>query len=178
MNYLSLTALLILCFPVFGHGAASTTGLEKIGTGEAYYLRFIKVYQATLYADRSERADILSPAASKCLQLEYAVGVGRRDFIKAAETVLARQHSARQLAEIQHDLAQLHRSYQDVAEGDRYTLCYSGRSRQLTLSLNGTPRATIASPDLATAYFGIWLGAEDPLDESLRQDLLVGLSAP
>jgi len=44
-----------------------------------------------------------------------------------------------------------------------------------TLSYNGGVLVSVDSPDFAEIYFSIWLGKTDPLDETLRDDLLAGL---
>ena len=179
MKYLIIIGLFFLSLADLGHCMGITGELRQIGQGQAYYLGFIKVYEATLFGERQTAAqNILSPTASKCLRLDYAVEVGRQDFIEAAKTVLARQYSEQQLAQVQPDVATLHSSYQDVQEGDSYLLCYDSQSGQTTLSLNRKPVVTLNSPEFAAIYFGIWLGEQAPLDQKLRKDLLAGLSSP
>lgn len=179
MKYYPLVPLLLLWISGLAHCSAVPAEMRQIGQGHAYYLNFIKVYTATLYGDQQvTEQNILSPGNSKCLHLDYTVDVGRQDFIEAAKTVLARQHPAQQLDQVQVDIDSLHRKYQDVQKGDSYTLCYDSNSQQTTLALNSRPIITITSLEFASVYFGIWLGAQAPLDEELRSDLLAGLSSP
>lgn len=150
--------------------------MQKLGKGQAYYLKFIKVYDATLYwLENTVEKNILSSDVSKCLNLEYSVDVGKNDFITAANSVLDRQFSKEQLAAVHSELKTLHQGYQDVRDGDNYTLCYNSTEKATSLSLNGSKLVAINSPAFAEIYFSIWLGDSKPLDENLRDDLLAGL---
>ncbi len=150
--------------------------MQKLGKGQAYYLKFIKVYDATLYwLENTEERNILSSDVSKCLNLEYSVDVGKDDFIKAANSVLHRQFSKEQLAVVDREIEILHQGYQDVRDGDNYTLCYNSIEKVTDLTLNGSKLVTVSSTAFAEIYFSIWLGKINPLDENLRNDLLAGL---
>lgn len=157
-------------------GAASVPGdMQKRGQGEAYYLGFIKVYDASLYSsDPAEAGDVLSGDVSKCLYLEYAVDIEREDFVKAANSVLNRQFSDQQLAQVDQYIELLHQGYRDVQDGDSYTLCYTSTDKVTTLSYNDILLVSVDAPHFAKVYFSIWLGQNEPLDESLRDDLLAG----
>lgn len=176
MNRYILLLVILISFPFSATGIAIEDDLLRLGQGEAYYLKFIKVYDATLFGSiNSDEKTILSRDVSKCLQLEYAVDVKSRDFIKAANIVLERQFSEEQLARIKNDIDALHRGYIDVKGGDNYTLCYDSRIGETTLALNGEPLVSIKSAEFAEVYFSIWLGENRPLDNKLRNDLLSGL---
>lgn len=150
--------------------------MQKLGKGQAYYLRFIKVYDATLYGlGSTEKKNILSSDVSKCLNLEYTVNVGKDDFIKAANSVLNRQFTQEQLTPVSSEIEALHQGYRDVRDGDRYTLCYNSIKKTTSLSYNGSKLVAINSPTFAEIYFSIWLGSSNPLDKKLRDDLLAGL---
>lgn len=144
-----------------------------VGNGKARYLGVITVYDAALYVRNTEEVeDILSPDTSRCLKLDYAVEVTAGDFIRAADTILARQHDKERLNRVEDDIKKLHRSYSNVGKGDNYTLCYDSGAKATTLYLNGRLQVDIVSEEFAEIYFGIWLGAEKPLSEGLRQRLL------
>lgn len=150
--------------------------MQKLGKGQAYYLKFIKVYDATLYwLENLEEKNILSSDVSKCLALEYSVDVEKNDFITAAKSVLSRQFSKEQLAAVDSEIEILHQGYRDVRDGDNYTLCYNSIEKVTSLSLNGIKLVAINSPAFAEIYFSIWLGKSNPLDENLRDNLLAGL---
>lgn len=175
-NLYALLLITIIALPVAAAGTIIPDDLRRLGEGEAYYLKFIKVYDATLFgSSNSKERSILSRDVSKCLHLEYAVDVKGKDFIKAAQTVLDRQFSEEQLALVKSDIDALHQGYLDVKSGDTYTLCYDSQIRETTLSLNGDTLVSIDSPEFAEVYFSIWLGENRPLDNKLRNDLLTGV---
>ncbi len=150
--------------------------LQRLGQGHAYYLKFIKVYKAALFAEAAGDAkSLLSDEVSKCLHLEYAVGVKREHLIEAAVTVLKRQFSPEQLDRMVNDIETLHQGYLDVQTGDSYTLCYQSDTAVTTLARNGSEVLSIDTPGFAAVYFSIWLDEKDPLDDRLRADLLAGL---
>lgn len=74
--------LVVIYFPLGSMSVAATIdGMQLLGKGEAYYLKFIKVYDAALYSEQLiEGEDVLNRNISKCLLLQYAVDV------KAGET--------------------------------------------------------------------------------------------
>lgn len=167
-----LTTLLCL-FSTAAMSASSESDMQLVGTGTAYYLKFIRVYDASLYAgDPIGNQDILSGNISKCLLLDYNVSLGREDFITAANTVLARQFTTEELDMARKELDRLHENYRDVTDGDIYSLCYDKDDSRTTLSLNGEELVGIESKQFARIYFSIWLGNTSPLDEKLRDDLL------
>jgi hypothetical protein len=167
---------IILAFLVTNVSARSSQipdGLTLRGTGEVRYLGLIKVYDAHLYLAESTPPDqVLQPNSPKCLLLSYEVDLSVENFIKAADKVLSKQHDPPQLARIQDQLDQLNRSYRDVREKDQYLLCYDDDSKQTSLTLNGELLTTLTSELFAEIYFGIWLGANMPIDLDLRNDLL------
>lgn len=170
--------LALLCIPGLAVSDGIPRDLLKLGKGQAYYLKFIKVYDATLYSETVEEGkSVLSSEVSKCLHIKYAVDIDQEDFVEAANTVLRRQFSQDQLALVSGDIELLHQGYQNVREGDSYTLCYNSAKAQTTLAFNGAEVTAVDSPDFAGVYFSIWLGERDPLDEKLRDNLLAGEGA-
>ena len=174
LGLLRVFAVLLIIYPLATKSfAANTQNMHLLGQGKAYYLNFIKVYDASLYSSEIMARDkILSSDVSKCLHLEYAVDVGRKDFITAANKVLQRQFGPERLQGIESELNTLHEGYRDVQEGDSYTLCYRDADQTTTLSLNGNEIVAISSADFAEVYFSIWLGSNKPLDTNLRNSLL------
>jgi hypothetical protein len=111
---------------------------------------------------------------SRCLKLTYDVSLTVKDFVLGAETILARQHTPEKIAELRQEIDMLHAAYRDVQKGDSYYLCYDAPQRLTTLTLNDTELVAVPSNEFAEAYFGIWLGAVQPIDEKLRNRLLSG----
>jgi hypothetical protein len=163
---------LLIFFP--GSGCATVSGMNLLGKGEIYYLGFIKVYDAALYATEKNGQGPMDSDTSRCLKLTYDVSLTVKDFVLGAETVLARQHSPEGIGKLRKEIDMLHAAYRDVQKGDSYYLCYDAPQRLTTLTLNDTELVAIASQEFAEVYFGIWLGAVQPIDEKLRDRLLSG----
>jgi len=169
-----VTALTIFFTLLFSTAYSSSfNNMELHGTGEVYYLKFIKVYDAALYTARvANEEEIIQGAVSKCLQLQYEVSLKQKDFIKAANKVLERQFTADQLEIVRDEINQLHAGYIDVKNGDQYILCYDSQESSTTLSHNDKELVRIYSQPFAKIYFSIWLGNDSPLDDKLRDNLL------
>lgn len=155
---------------------SSPETMKKVGTGQVKYLGFIKVYDAQLLIGSEVTAgSILDEDISKCLILKYAVDLTAADLAAGAEAVLKRQHPREVLDNVRVYIDNINSAYVNVGSGDSYALCYDKTLKTTTLILNGRQAASIVSADFARIYFGIWLGPEHVLDESLRQDLLSNL---
>lgn len=143
------------------------------GQGTVYYLKFIKVYDASLLTENdADSGDILNPDVSKCLKLEYDVSLTSENFIEGANTVLSRQHTAELLDSLREEIEALHNAYRPVDKGDSYQLCYNGNSATTTLALNGVDLVSIVSREFSSLYFGIWLNPNKPIDKTLQRTLL------
>jgi hypothetical protein len=168
-------SVLLLLLSIFssGSGHAAVAAMDLMGKGEVYYLGFIKVYDAWLFAkSATNREQIMDPETSRCLKLTYDVSLSVKDFVLGADTILARQHAPETLAKLRKEIDMLHAAYRDVAKGDSYYLCYDAPQQVTTLTLNDTQLVAVPSREFADVYFGIWLGAVKPLDEKLRDRLL------
>jgi len=167
--------LMTLALFLSGPGYAGISGMNLLGKGEVYYMGFIKVYDAALYANTKTRSqEAMDAETSRCLKLTYDVALTVKDFVLGAETILARQHSPAGMSKLRKEIDMLHAAYRDVQKGDSYYLCYDAPQQLTTLTLNDTELVAIASKEFAEAYFGIWLGAVEPIDEKLRDRLLRG----
>jgi hypothetical protein len=164
-----VTLLLFLSRP----GYATISGMNLMGKGEVYYLGFIKVYDAALYVNTQNAGQVVMDSeTSRCLKLTYDVSLTTKDFVLGAETILARQHSPEGITKLRKEIDLLHAAYRDVQKGDSYYLCYDAPQRLTTLTLNDTELVAVPSEEFAEAYFGIWLGEVQPIDEKLRDRLL------
>lgn len=165
-----LAALMVL---VAKPGNASISTMNLMGKGEVYYLGLIKVYDAALYAENGNGGQpLIDSETSRCLKLTYDVSLAVKDFVLGAETILARQLSPAEISGLRQQIDMLHSAYLDVQKGDSYSLCYNAPQQLTTLSLNGTELVAVPSKEFAKAYFGIWLGDIQPIDEKLRDRLL------
>jgi hypothetical protein len=174
-NSIVLIACILLQTAIVHRAEALVDPANLRGQGQVRYLGFIKVYDASLYTENTTAGnDILDPDVSKCLELKYHVSLTPENFIEGADTVMSRQHPAEYLDSIREEITLLHKAYQPVEEGDIYLLCYQAESRTTTLSLNDKELVAIQSAPFSSAYFGIWLGQNEPLDEDLQKDLING----
>ncbi len=140
------------------------------GMGLAKYLRVIKVYVAALYLDPAVGPDRVLDDVPKKLELSYLRTLKAGDFAQAANKVLPDNVPAATIAQVRPRVEQLHRLYEDIQPGDRYTLTYvPGVGTEL--AHNGKAKGIIPGADFAAAYFAIWLGP-DPINLSLKEGLL------
>lgn len=156
LRLLTLAAALI--FWAVATQAAVPETMKLKSSSDVRYLGLFKVYTASLYTGGDpSRQQILAPAASHCLRLDYAVDLKSDVFVEAAHTILNRQHDQATISKVQDQIDLLHASYRDVNKGDVYTLCYSSETMATRLALNSETLVEIKSPEFAAIYFGIWL---------------------
>ncbi len=147
--------------------------LPLYGLGLLRYRIFIKAYVAALYLPSEAKPSSVLDDIPKRLELHYFWSIGGEGFGKAADQILEQNLDEPSLARLRERLDRLHALYQDVKDGDRYSLTYlPGVGTEL--AKNGKPLGTIPGADFAQAYFSIWLGAA-PIDDSLKRQLLAGL---
>ncbi len=147
------------------------TALKLHGTAEAYYL-FWHVYDAALYLPAATPVGkVLARGTAKCLDIAYRRSISAADLRRSASEVLKRQLSPETLRQLQPDIERLGAAYRDVSRGDHYRLCYAP-AYGTTLFRNGEPQTDVRDAAFAAAYFGIWLGAQNPLSDAVRQRLL------
>jgi hypothetical protein len=164
-----------MLLPALAGASTANENLQKIGTGTSYYLKIFKIYDASLYSsDGAQDHNILSNEVSKCLHLEYDVDISKDIIVESATAALSRQFPTEVLTKFGTEIDLIHQRYQDVRKGDSYTLCYNRETDATTLAFNDAIVVSISSSGFAEIYFSIWLGEDDPLDKSLRDDLLSG----
>ncbi len=150
--------------------SSRSLSLPLRGVGLAKYLRVIKVYVAALYLDPTVSPERVLEDVPKRLELSYLRPLKAQDFARAAETVLPSNVSPTNMAGIRTRVEQLHRLFQDIEPGDRYSLTYvPGVGTEL--AHNEKVKGVIPGEDFAAAYFSIWLGP-DPISPSLKDALL------
>ena len=130
--------------------------LQKRGEGRMRYLLWT-IYDAALYLpDDATARSVLLPSTTRCLEISYTRDVSRDAFVEAAWKVLGDQHDDATLARIRPEVDALHALFADVRKGDRYRLQWNPQTG-LVLWLNGKKVGDMASSELASYYFGIWL---------------------
>ncbi len=176
MNVLQITLLGATLLMPLAALANIPEGLKPAGKGTAFYLKVIKVYDASLsVSNKAKRDTVLDATNSRCLKLAYVVDLTADKFALAADTILKRQQNAATLTQLKPQFEQLHNAYQDVKAGDVYQMCYDAPQQTTSLILNGKTLTQVKSADFASVYFGIWLGEKRPIAQELREDLLEGL---
>ncbi|WP_273149670.1 chalcone isomerase family protein [Methylophaga thiooxydans] len=130
-------------------------------------LKFIDVGQAALFT--SDCGKLPNLTSSLQLSFIYHRDFDADDFVEASETLLQRNLTASQYAEIQNELDVFNQSYQSVVEGDRYDIRLNQQG--LFLIKNGTQLSHSSSQLLGKHYYQIWFGAK-PFNQNLKQALL------
>lgn len=144
--------------------------LEKMGSGELRYLRFIKAYAGALYTLPGTAPQAVLTDTPKRLEVEYFHPLKGEDFGPATYKGLADNLSPETIDRLRERIDYHNSLYVDVKPGDRYALTYLP-GVGTTLSLNGKVRGVIEGADFAAALFSLWLG-ENPFDERFKQALL------
>lgn len=139
---------------------------QTVGSGTMRWLGF-SIYHATLWAPKRP-LDTEQPFA---LELDYKVRISRdklaatsvEEMQRMSPTMIPADTLARWKAELQ-------RAFIDVADGDELVGVYLPQ-RGMRLYDRNKMLAEINDPELARAFFNIWLG-QPSRDESLRRSLL------
>lgn len=171
--YIKMLLTAIMLMSVAAHGAASLqSSLTFRGSMPIRYLGIFEVYTIHLYTmPGATRENLLSADQSRCIRLEYAMGLTVENFVEAAEQLMSEQQSPETISAVRAEIDLLHTQYKPVEEGDSYLLCYSGDTGATRLELNGVSLVDITSSEFAKIYFGIWLDAE----QGIARDLLMAL---
>lgn len=178
--------LLALALLPFGPAAAQEVEVKDItfatergdlalrGAGLLTYRLVFDVYAAALYLPpEAASSAVLATETPKRLELAYRYEIKQEDFARAAWTVLSEQYEPAVLEALKPSVEALHDAFTAVEPGDRYALIWEpGAENPLRLTLNGETRYRGDNADLARAYFGIWLSANEPIDAGLRRKLL------
>lgn len=149
--------------------------LSLRGAGTLRYGLLWRVYTAALYAPPHEAPADLPPAGARRLEIVYYVDISRREIADFAERHLGEHLDPGAWRDLAPRVRAWHAAFRDVRAGDRYVMQYERGT--LSLWLNGERLAGVADPQLAAAYFGLWLG-DAPIDPGLRRALLGAGLAP
>lgn len=146
--------------------------MDRKGVSQLTVGYVFKVYVAAFYQPAGKGPNDALSDLPRHLEIDYLRSISRKDFIEAADDMLAKQHHPEVIQSIQSGIDQINPLYQDVNKGDRYSLTYIPGTGT-TLSLNGEVKGVIEGAEFARIYFSIWLGENNPY--KAFRDRLVGL---
>ena len=150
-----------------GYANASDQAWQVCTRSDVKALRFITVGEATLSRHDCQTDDLQSPPLR--LTFRYFRDVPGDAFAKAALNFLEKNLQATAFDQYQERFQAFNSHYQDISDGDAYTLTY--REDDLTLALNNQPLASETGATFARYYLRIWFG-ETPYSQSLKENLL------
>lgn len=150
--------------------------LHLRGTGLLRYRIFIKGYVAAIYlaepSGEKTSSSVLRDVARR-LEIEYFWSIPAEKFAEATIAGIAKSTDPAAFDAFRDQIERLNALYEDIEPGDRYVLTYvPGVGTEL--ARNGRRLGVVEGSAFSAALFGIWLG-EQPLDESLRNQLLASL---
>ncbi|MEQ3722833.1 chalcone isomerase family protein [Alcanivorax sp.] len=163
------TALLLATAAITppGYASDSDPSWQVCTRSDVKALRFITVGEATLSRHDCQTNDIQTPPLR--LTFRYFRDVPGDAFAKAALNFLEKNLEPTEFDQYQARFRQFNSHYQDISDGDAYTLTY--RADGLTLALNDQPLANETGATFARYYLRIWFG-ETPYSRSLKENLL------
>ncbi len=150
-----------------GYASESEQSWQVCTRSDVKALRFITVGEATLSRHDCQADDLLSPPLR--LTFRYFRDVPGDAFAKAALNFLEKNLQATEFDRYQSRFQAFNSHYQDISDGDAYSLTY--REDGLTLALNNQLLASEAGTTFARYYLRIWFG-EPPYSQSLKENLL------
>lgn len=139
---------------------------RAIGGGELRWFG-LRIYHATLWSEKQP----FDPAARFALQLRYHRSISRERLVQTSMDEIRRLGAApRDAAVLQRWEARLREAFVDVEDGDQLVGVHLP-GQGMRLYDQHKLRAEIADPQLAQAFFSIWLH-ESSRDQNLRRQLL------
>ncbi len=128
------------------------------------------VYTAGFYVgDESKTPDeILDASTPRYLEIHYHRSIKAKDIIKATKENLSENPTV-DMAKVQDQLEDLYECFENVGEGDIYSISYSPESGT-TISLNDEESCRFEGGEFARVFFGIWL-SEYPINDDLAEAL-------
>ncbi|MEQ1525929.1 MAG: chalcone isomerase family protein [Gallionella sp.] len=135
-----------------------------------------KVYVAALYATQKQTAAaaILADNNPQRVSLHMLRELSDEKLLGAFIEAIEANHTPAELSALSSPLKQMadiFHQVKEVQEGDVITLDYMSGGTQI--SMNGTPRGTIAGEAFHRALLKIWLGNK-PVQDDLKKSLLGG----
>jgi hypothetical protein len=163
--------------------AAAATFPSVVNVGDAsltrvaearYSVLWKRITDVALYVNPAqalpENGDILDPAYSKYLTIEYGMSVSAERFEKMSRELLAKNWPAQVLADNLEGIDIFCGWLQAVEKGDRYAI-YWHSEKGLSLALNGEVQGSLPSKEASAIVLSLWLGRA-AVSESQRDELL------
>lgn len=130
----------------------------------------IKAMVAGLYLGEGVEPKQALTDVSKRIEIHYFWSLKGADIVDASEKLLTGNASRERIQSVRSQIDQMHRFYENIKAGDRYSLTYiPGVGTEL--ALNGQKKGLVEGADFAEVYFSIWLGKK-PMDVALRDQLV------
>ena len=139
--------------------------LQKCTQARVQALGFIEVASASLWLDACNQVALKPPLR---LQFDYVRSVPGNAMARAAMAMVERNLPEEQFSELENRLQTFSDRYQDIEDGDRYSLIYREDGR-VEMRLNGEVLATEQGHEYA--YLQIWFGPK-PYSRDMKQVLL------
>lgn len=147
--------------------------LSKV-TEARYSVLWKRITDVALYVDpgqpQPDSGDILDPAYSKYLTIEYGLSVSAERFEKMSRDLLEDNWPAEVLAANREGIDTFCGWLRAVEKGDRYAIYWLPGSG-LTLALNGNVQGSMSSEEASAIVLSLWLGRA-AVSESQRDELL------
>lgn len=139
------------------------------GIGLLKWKYIVDVYLVALYKPKDIPVINISTNVAKRLEYYFFVDMKASDFQSTGFQLMARNIGDKKAQELTRELDAFNELYQDVKEGQRYTLTFLP-GKGLEMALDGKSLGLVEGDEFGSSYLSIWLGP-DPVDKSLQQGM-------
>lgn len=139
------------------------------GIGLLKWKYIVDVYLVALYKPKDIPVINISTNVAKRLEYYFFVDMKASDFQSTGFQLMARNIGDKKAQELTRELDAFNELYQDVKEGQRYTLTFLP-GKGLEMALDGKSLGVVEGDEFGSSYLSIWLGP-DPVDKSLQQGM-------
>ncbi len=143
--------------------------LSLHGIGLLKWKYLVKVYLVGLYKPGNVPVEKVLEDIPKRLEYYFFVDMKASDFQDTGFQLMARNVGEEKAKSLLEELEALNSLYQDVKEGQRYTLTYLP-GKGVEMALDDEVLGLVQGAEFAGAYFSIWLGP-DPVSKSLQEGI-------
>ncbi|WP_081703599.1 MULTISPECIES: chalcone isomerase family protein [Alcanivorax] len=147
--------------------ASAQTAWQECSRADVKALKVFTVGEASLSRMNCDDTDPLSPPLK--LEFAYFREVPGDAFAKAALHFLEKNLPQNRFDTLKPRFASFNSHYQNVDDGDTYTLVWM--EQDFELRLNNTPLAKEQGADFARDYLKIWFG-QAPYSKAMKAELL------